>query len=141
LRLAGVDLSAAMLAVARTKLPDDVCLLRAAADVLPLAPASYDVVTLTSALHHLPRPAAALAEIRRVLKPAGCLVLTDWCGDFFFYPLLAAWLRLTRRPIERIFRSDECCALLGKAGFRIMSVDRFSVNWQWRLMTIVAERD
>lgn len=141
LSLIGLDVSAAMLAVARKKLPDEVRLLRAAADNLPLAPSGCNVVTLTSALHHLPRPAAALAEIRRVLKPGGRLILTDWRGDYFFYRALSAWLRFTGRPVEHIYSVDECQALLARSGFQITGVDSFNVDWRWKLMAIVAERD
>lgn len=42
---------------------------------LPLTDAALDVVTINAALHHLPAPAAALAEIHRVLRPGGLFAL------------------------------------------------------------------
>jgi len=42
---------------------------------LPLADAALDVVTMNAALHHLPAPEAALAEIHRVLRPGGLFAL------------------------------------------------------------------
>jgi SAM-dependent methyltransferase len=42
---------------------------------LPLADAALDVVTINAALHHLPAPEAALAEIHRVLRPGGLFAL------------------------------------------------------------------
>jgi len=42
---------------------------------LPLADRSVDVVTINAALHHLPAPETALAEIDRVLRPGGLFAL------------------------------------------------------------------
>ncbi len=43
---------------------------------MPLADASIDVVLCTQVLEHVPDPIAVIAEIRRVLKPGGTLLLS-----------------------------------------------------------------
>ena len=43
------------------------------ATALPYAPESFDAVVIANALHIMPDPDKALAEIRRVLKPDGLL--------------------------------------------------------------------
>ncbi len=43
------------------------------ATALPYAPESFDAVVIANALHIMPYPDKALAEIRRVLKPEGLL--------------------------------------------------------------------
>ena len=43
---------------------------------MPLADASMDVVLITQVLEHVPEPIAVIAEIRRVLKPGGTLLLS-----------------------------------------------------------------
>ncbi len=43
------------------------------ATALPYAPESFDAVVIANALHIMPNPDKALAEIRRVLKPEGLL--------------------------------------------------------------------
>lgn len=43
---------------------------------LPFRDATFDAVKATEILEHVPTPAAGLAECRRVLRPAGHLVLT-----------------------------------------------------------------
>jgi len=43
---------------------------------LPLESASFDVATMLAVLEHLERPLAVLAEVWRVLRPGGSLVLT-----------------------------------------------------------------
>lgn len=42
---------------------------------LPLPDAAYDTALLTDVLEHLPRPDAIWAEIRRILRPGGVLLL------------------------------------------------------------------
>jgi SAM-dependent methyltransferase len=45
-------------------------------DDLPLDDAAFDLVICTEVLEHVADPAAALAELRRVLAPGGCLWAT-----------------------------------------------------------------
>jgi SAM-dependent methyltransferase len=61
----GVDNSAEMLA--RAPRPS----IRAEADALPFADASFDSVALLYMLYHLAEPGRALAEAHRVLRPGG----------------------------------------------------------------------
>jgi ubiquinone/menaquinone biosynthesis C-methylase UbiE len=51
---------------------------------LPFEDASMDAVVLTAVLGEIPDPGAALREIRRVLKPAGRLVVGELFGDPHF---------------------------------------------------------
>ena len=75
-RTVGVDRSAAMLAIARRKVPQ--------ADFrvgdltrLPLEDGSVDVAVCALALTHLPDPEPAIAELARVVRPDGTIVLAD----------------------------------------------------------------
>ena len=45
---------------------------------LPLADASFDAVVIHQVLHYADRPAAAIAEAARVLRPNGILVVVDF---------------------------------------------------------------
>jgi SAM-dependent methyltransferase len=76
LLLAGVEVNAGALAAARRLVPGAV-LCRAGAEALPFAAGAFGCVTCIEVLEHVPagRRAAALAEMRRVLRPGGRLVL------------------------------------------------------------------
>ncbi len=84
--VSGIDAAPAMIKRAqrkaqRLKLP--VSFQTAAAQELPFADASFSVVLLTLALHHLPddNRAQALREIHRVLKPGGRLLIVEIGGN------------------------------------------------------------
>ena len=76
-RVTGVDPEPEMLAVARRRLPPEVELLRASAEELPFADASFDAAVLRLVVHLLDRP-RAFAELRRVLGPDGRLVFATF---------------------------------------------------------------
>ena len=81
-RALGIDQSREMLSVARVNLE------RAGLDngsvrlgdmyQLALPDASFDAVVIHQVLHYADRPAAAIAEAARVLRPGGILVLVDF---------------------------------------------------------------
>ncbi len=109
-RLAGVDLSPAMLAVARRKLAargwaDRADLAVADAASLPFLDASFDTATLAFGIRNFPDPHGALRELARVLRPGGRLWILEtsrprrglWGG-------LSAWHR--RRVLPRIGAPD-----------------------------------
>lgn len=54
---------------------------------IPRPDASFDAILCVEVLEHLPRPAEALAELARLLKPGGVLVLTaPFCALTHFAP-------------------------------------------------------
>ncbi|MBM4395842.1 MAG: class I SAM-dependent methyltransferase [Deltaproteobacteria bacterium] len=85
-RVAAVDLSPALVAQVRERLPAADCRV---ADLcaLPFADASFDLVVAADVIEHVPDPAAALAEVARVARP-GAVVLVSVPSD--------RWLRVCR---------------------------------------------
>lgn len=83
-RVHAVDPSESMLALARTRhgqpgsAPVEVS--PGSAEALPLSDASVDVAVATQVFEYVPDLPAALAEVRRVLRPGGRVLLldTDW---------------------------------------------------------------
>ncbi|WP_116047066.1 class I SAM-dependent methyltransferase [Amycolatopsis palatopharyngis] len=83
-RLTGIDFSPAMLDIARqraTQLGRLVDLREADAQELPFPDASFDTVVCTLSLCGIPDERAAIAEMYRVLRPGGTLLLLDHIGS------------------------------------------------------------
>lgn len=62
--------------------------LAAGGEALPLAPASMDVCICFNALDHMRDPAAALAEMHRILRPGGALLVMVHSFPAWALPLL-----------------------------------------------------
>lgn len=111
--LTGLDLSEGMLAIARDRarrLGRPVNLRQASAQELPFAEAAFDTVLCTFGLCAIGDPAAAVAEMVRVLRPGGRLILVDhvasssrlvrglqWLVELASVPLAGEHFR--RRPL------------------------------------------
>ena len=139
-RLAGVDLSSGMLAVARDKLGRRAALAVADAAALPFPAARFDLALSSSAFHHWSEPLRALREMVRVLRPGGTVAITDWCGDRWVERLRTLVLRRREHDHLRVYRSAELTALLEKAGFVDVRVERWRIGWRWSLMTGLGRR-
>ena len=134
--LIGVDPSPAMLAVAREKLPA-ASFLEGTAESIPVESSSVDWLVTTSAFHYVADPLSARREFRRVLRPGGTLVLTDWSADFVTMRLRARWSKLLDPAIRHVYTAIELQALLVAAGFYVR-VETYKLNWYWGLMTVHA---
>ena len=75
-RLAGVDLTPAMLYEARRQWPD-MELIVADGARLPLESSSVELVATAQTLHHIWEPLPVLKEMRRVMAPEGKLLIVD----------------------------------------------------------------
>ena len=97
-RYVGVDLTRAMLAraVARRG-PLEVCFVEGDVQALPFADAGFDMAVLHLILAVVPRPERCLAEIARILRPGGRVLLFDK----FLRPGERAWLRRALNPVAR----------------------------------------
>ena len=102
-----VDTSPAMLQAAKKRLQsfDNVELRRGDLEALPIDDARLDAATLALVLHHLPEPERALAEVRRVLKPRGRLLIVDMLPhdrESYRQQMGHAWLGFSEEHIRRI---------------------------------------
>jgi len=106
-RVIAVDASAAMLQAAKKRLHgfDNIDLRRGDLEALPVDDARLDAATLMLVLHHVPEPEKAIAEVARVLKPGGRLLLVDMQPhdrDSYRQQMGHVWLGFSDDHIRRI---------------------------------------
>lgn len=79
-RVTGIDASPAMLEVARRRLGHGASLRLGDAAAMPYSDQAFDLVLAATVLHEMPAGvrAAALAEMKRVLRPGGRVLLIDF---------------------------------------------------------------
>lgn len=118
----GVDISEEMISQAKAKvsqeLGDRVEFQQACSDNIPYPSEEFDFIMCTNSFHHYPDPLLALAEMRRLLKPGGQLIILDNAVDRSIYTWL--WdrvLRLIETGHVRYYRSWEIGDMLRQAGY------------------------
>ena len=78
-RMIATDYSEGMIAEAKKgKCPENLTFEVADGTALPYADGSFDAVIISNALHVMPEPEKALAEIDRVLRPGGILIAPNF---------------------------------------------------------------
>ncbi len=118
----------------------------ASAAALPFADGSFDCVVCTEVLEHLEDPARAVNEMRGVLRPGGCLLLSSP----FIWPLHEQprdFLRYTRFGLESLLMENglEVVATIKRGGFWSVMVqlasDRYyPVGRKCRAFTALSDR-
>ncbi len=73
----GVDVVPELLAEARKRAPENAEFIEGDAYALPFGPDSFDLVATARTLHHVDRPELVIAEMGRVLRPAGTMLVVD----------------------------------------------------------------
>lgn len=124
----GIDPSPELLARAGKRSADAhslVSLVRASAEHLPFANAAFDTVVMTWTLCSIPNPNAALAEMRRVLKPSGRLLFVE--HGLSPEPRIVRWQRRITPCWKRIgggcHLDRKMDDLIRAAGFRLDALE------------------
>ena len=88
---------------------------------LPYAEESFDVVIVSNALHIVPQPEKALAEIRRVLKENGALIAPTFthAGNSFSGRVKAFFMKLAGFPLHSKWTSEEYLRFLSQNGWTV----------------------
>ena len=88
---------------------------------LPYADKSFDVVIVSNALHIVPQPEKALAEIRRVLKDDGMLIAPTFthAGNSFTGKFRAFFMKLAGFPHHSRWTSEEYLRFLRQNGWAV----------------------
>ena len=88
---------------------------------LPYANQSFDAVIVSNALHIVPQPEKALAEIRRVLKDDGVLIAPTFthAGNSFSGKVRAFFMKLAGFPLRSKWTSEEYLRFLRQNGWAV----------------------
>ena len=88
---------------------------------LPYTEESFDVVIVSNALHIVPQPEKALAEIRRVLKDDGVLIAPTFthAGNSFSGKVRAFFMRLAGFPLHSKWTGEEYLDFLRENGWTV----------------------
>jgi ubiquinone/menaquinone biosynthesis C-methylase UbiE len=131
-RLTGVELSPAMLALARQRATEhglDVDLREGDAQALPFDDASFDTAVCTLSLCTIPDPATAIAEMHRALRPGGLMLLLDHVAST--WPPIWAIQRLVEQFTSRAageYQTRRQLPLVRAAGFEIVETQRLKAG-------------
>ncbi|MGH2636593.1 MAG: class I SAM-dependent methyltransferase, partial [Actinomycetota bacterium] len=144
--IAGADRSHGMLALA----PPDYERLVLDAGSLPFADATLDAVVMAFMIFHLPDPAAALGEVRRVTADEAFVGVATW-GDGDSFPAADAWveeLDAVAPPLDENFPDSldevntpaKLRALLEDAGFRQVDAEELPFDHAFTLDSFIENR-
>ena len=140
-RLAGIDYEEKVLRYAQGHLAGGgILLTRGDIHHLGFAAERFDRVLMSEVLEHLRDDRAALAEVRRVMKPGAILALTvpHRHYPYWYDPINRVAEGVFRRPIrrgpfagiwanhERLYEREEVVELLGGAGLAVESVEELT---------------
>jgi ArsR family transcriptional regulator len=132
----GVDGSPRMLELARRRFAGEggrVSLRIGDLSHLPLRDGEAAFASLNMVLHHISRPAEVLREIRRVLAPAGLLLLTD------FDRHNDERMRSEYGDLRLGFELDTLCSFLAHAGFLVRDTRQAALERGLILHCILSE--
>ena len=92
---------------------------------LPYTDKSFDVVIVSNALHIVPQPEKALAEIHRVLRDDGVLIAPTFthAENSFFGNSKAFFLKLAGFPLHSKWTSEEYLRFLRQNGWAVRKSD------------------
>ena len=130
--LTGLDLSAEMLAIAKQRAEEhglQIQLEQGDAQALPYPADHFDTVLCTYSLCNIPDEARAVAEMKRVLKPGGRLILVDhirsavkpiyWGQKIVeLFSVRIDGDHMTRRPLEQV----------KEEGFEVVERERYGLG-------------
>jgi ubiquinone/menaquinone biosynthesis C-methylase UbiE len=127
-RVCAIDPAPELLRLASSRVGDapvPASLVRASGEYLPFSDVVFDMVVTTWTLCSIPNPVAALIEVRRVLKPGGCLIFVE--HGLSPEPRVARWQHgLTpcwRRIGGGCHLNRKMDDLIRSAGFRLDAIE------------------
>ena len=126
LKVAGVDISSKMIELARDRLGEEADLRVADSESLPWEDDSFSLVVCVGSFHHYPAPLRALAEMRRVLRSNGYLIIADPTLPIVVRQLANLFIGLSGEGATKIYSESELGSMMRVAHFA--DVEPIDVN-------------
>jgi ubiquinone/menaquinone biosynthesis C-methylase UbiE len=143
-KITGIDISENMLSVAQEKYKTypNVKFHKASVHSLPFDNHCFDVVLSANAFHYFDEPQIALAEMTRVLKPNGKIVILDWNKDYLVCKILDWVLRIFDPAHQQCYTQKELHQLLVSADLEICRATkvRFGIVWGLMAVTVIPSK-
>lgn len=142
----GIDLSEKMLEVGRTKVPGNVHLQQGDVEALPFPDDHFDRLSVAFGIRNFEHLEQGLAEMHRVLRPGGKMVILELsypdnpfllrCYKLYtlhLLPLIGGWISGDReaytylpKSILKFPKADRIVPMLERIGYQQVSVRRFT---------------
>ncbi|MCR4994446.1 MAG: methyltransferase domain-containing protein [Bacteroidales bacterium] len=125
----GIDLTPAMIEVAKSKNLPNADFVVGDAENLPFDNDSFDVAICSESFHHYPHPQAFFTSVARVLRPGGRLIIRDvtfkcklirWFANYIEMPILN---KLGYGDV-RIYSLSDVRNMSELAGFKILTLEK-----------------
>ena len=139
-QITGVDISPAMLEAAKTKLEiyPQVNLHNASVTSLLFDSQSFDLAICANAFHYFASPQLALAEMKRVLKPNGRVIILDWCRDYWVLKICDLLFKFIDPAYQQCYTQKESEQLLKTTGFDVVKDSKVHFGFIWELIALDA---
>jgi ubiquinone/menaquinone biosynthesis C-methylase UbiE len=92
---------------------------------MPYPDNTYDIITCSHSFHHYPNKDKAMAEMYRILKPNGRVMIVDGCRDVFFGRVIFDIVERMEKHVYHLF-AEEFRKLFRDTGFNNIVQKRFN---------------
>jgi SAM-dependent methyltransferase len=137
-RLTGCEISPERLRRAKEKLNDEAALVLLSNDGhLPFEDGSFDAVLSAAVIEHVLDPLLFVAEIARVVRPGGCVVISSDCWQWRLLMMLGAFK--SEQPIDKPMFPTRLLKMFRESGFQVIHYEGFPwPGHEWRFVRILA---
>ncbi len=144
-KITGVDPNTDALQKAKEKYPE-IIFLEMGAEKLDFPDHSFDVATISMALHHLPNVQASLKEMQRVVKTGGFIIVSELFSDHLnpaqevhklFHHFRSSTDRLLGVSHNETFKKNEIVEMIQHSGIELL----FHFEWLKESNPILTEKD
>lgn len=112
----GLDISEKMIEEAKKRLGKTALLAVGDAEQLPYADLFFDVVICNASFHHYPNPEKAAAEMERIMKPGGLLILGDPTMPLLMIEVFNRMIKWSNSGDVKLWKKQEIRELFGRKG-------------------------